>query len=284
MLLELCYALFYLLYINIMYLFGKDFFSFLKTNGRTHFGLIDLFLLGIINSLVIWFVISCVMANTIDWRVMSAEDCAVVALFFPFVFCAIIIMLFRRYSTKSLVDWKRTLKLFVLNLFDNISAKVSSVVKSWHFNNSKTNRKRYPDPNSPITKFNYLFSFQYVPSIIEGYNNGLNSIEIIFDKSKYPFMTEKISDKVEITCSSSTKFGIDTLLISLPSTEAITEVSAILIYHSASLRHALLYTLEYSIDEENSECFVICQVKGEKHINTGIYVKEGKDFFFTNIN
>lgn len=273
----LCFVLFVVHKYNVS--LWKRFFSFLKTNGRTHFGLIDLFLLGIINSLVIWFVISCVMANTIDWRVMSAEDCAVVALFFPFVFCAIIIMLFRRYSTKSLVDWKRALKLFVLNLFDNISAKVSSVVKSWHFNNSKTNRKRHPDPNSPITKFNYLFSFQYVPSIIEGYNNGLNSIEIIFDKSKYPFMTEKISDKVEITCSSSTKFGIDTLLITLPSTEAITEVSAILIYHSASLRHALLYTLEYSIDEENSECFVICQVKGEKHINTGIYVKDGNDFF-----
>lgn len=131
----LCFVLFVVHKYNVS--LWKRFFSFLKTNGRTHFGLIDLFLLGIINSLVIWFVISCVMANTIDWRVMSAEDCAVVALFFPFVFCAIIIMLFRRYSTKSLVDWKRTLKLFVLNLFDNISAKVSSVVKSWHFNNSK---------------------------------------------------------------------------------------------------------------------------------------------------
>ncbi len=78
----LCFVLFVVHKYNVS--LWKRSCSFLKTNGRTHFGLIDLFLLGIINSLVIWFVISCVMANTIDWRVMSAEDCAVVALFFPF--------------------------------------------------------------------------------------------------------------------------------------------------------------------------------------------------------
>jgi hypothetical protein len=45
----LCVVLFVVHEYNVS--LWKRFFSFLKTNGRTHFGLTDLFLLGIINSL-----------------------------------------------------------------------------------------------------------------------------------------------------------------------------------------------------------------------------------------
>lgn len=267
----LCYALFVVHKYNVS--LWKRFWSFVKTNGQTPFCLMDLLLFNFINSLIIWFVASCIMANTINWRVMSAEDCAVMALLFPTVFCVVTITLFKRYYSKSGINWR----IWLNQMHSFLSIKVAPFIKRVQSNIFKKNDTS-PNPNNPITKFNYLFSFQYVPKIIEDYNNGLCSIEVIFDKSKYPNTIKNISDKVEITCNSSKKFGIDTLLISLPSTKAFTEVAAILIYHSVSLHHAIMYTLEYSIDEKNAECFVICQVKGEKHFNTGINAREGKDF------
>lgn len=268
----MCYVLFVIHKYNVS--LWKKFLSFVKTNGQTPFCLLELCLFNVINSLIIWLVASCIMANTIDWRVLSSEDCAIMALLFPIVFCAVIITLFKRYSSISGINRK----LWLNQLYSFLSIKVAPFIKSIQSNIFKMSNVRHTTPNNPITKFNYLYSFQYIPKIIEDYNNGLCSIEVIFDKSKYPNTIKKISNKVEITCNSSKKFGIDTLLISLPSTKAFTEVAAILIYHSVSLHHAIMYTLEYSIDEENVECFVICQVKGEKHFNTGINAKNGEDF------
>ncbi len=85
----LCYALFVVHKYNVS--LWKRFWSFVKTNGQTPFCLMDLLLFNFINSLIIWFVASCIMANTINWRVMSAEDCAVMALLFPTVFCVVTI-------------------------------------------------------------------------------------------------------------------------------------------------------------------------------------------------
>lgn len=238
----MCYVLFVIHKYNVS--LWKKFLSFVKTNGQTPFCLLELCLFNVINSLIIWLVASCIMANTIDWRVLSSEDCAIMALLFPIVFCAVIITLFKRYSSISGINRK----LWLNQLYSFLSIKVAPFIKSIQSNIFKMSNVRHTTPNNPITKFNYLYSFQYIPKIIEDYNNGLCSIEVIFDKSKYPNTIKKISNKVEITCNSSKKFGIDTLLISLPSTKAFTEVAAILIYHSVSLHHAIMYTLEYSID------------------------------------
>lgn len=268
----LCYALFVVYKYNVS--LWKRFWSFVKKNGQTPFSLIDLFLFCAINSLIIWFVCFGIMANTINWRVLSAEGCAVMALLFSIVFCVVIITLFKRYSSKSGINRK----LWLNQLHSFLSIKVAPFIKKVQSNIFQKSNTKHPNPNNPITKFNYLFSFQYVPKIIEDYNNRLCSFEVIFDKSKYPSTIKNISNKVEITCNSSKKFRIDTLLISLPSTKAFTEVAAILIYHSVSLHHALMYTLEYSVDEKNAECFVICQMKGDRHFDTGINTKDGKNF------
>lgn len=74
----LSYALFVVYKYNVS--LWKRFWSFVKKNGQTPFSLIDLFLFCAINSLIIWFVCFGIMANTIYWRVLSAEGCAVMAL------------------------------------------------------------------------------------------------------------------------------------------------------------------------------------------------------------
>lgn len=168
-------------------------------------------------------------------------------------------------------------------MFDKICnsfrTKCASIVNSMPYHLNKANRTTLPNFENPITRFNYSLSFQYFPNIIEGYNNGLNSLEVLFDKSKYPETTNGIASKVEITCNSSQKFGIDTFLITIPSTKAGTEVDAILIFHSTQLRNAVMYTLEYPVDPKCNGDFVICHVEGEKHFNTGINAKDGNEFF-----
>lgn len=168
-------------------------------------------------------------------------------------------------------------------MFDKICnsfrTKCASIVNSMPYHLNKANRTTLPNFENPITRFNYSLSFQYFPNIIEGYNNGLNSLEVLFDKSKYPETTNGIASKVEITCNSSQKFGIDTFLITIPSTKAGTEVDAILIFHSTQLRNAVMYTLEYPVDPKYNGYFVICHVEGEKHFNTGINAKDGNEFF-----
>ena len=132
------YALFVVYKYNVS--LWKRFWSFVKKNGQTPFSLIDLFLFCAINSLIIWFVCFGIMANTINWRVLSAEGCAVMALLFSIVFCVVIITLFKRYSSKSGINRK----LWLNQLHSFLSIKVAPFIKKVQSNIFQKSNTKHP--------------------------------------------------------------------------------------------------------------------------------------------
>ena len=126
---------------------------------------------------------------------------------------------------------------------------------------------------SETTRFNYFYSFDYLPKRIKKFNKQ----EIIFDDvisySDLPSEYGKFSNKIEIN-SSGLNNDRDVLLylIQIPSQKSISEVCRLLIVRSKKGNFARLYSLEYSIDN-----YCVCDLTDERHDNLGL-ISGGEDF------
>ena len=129
----LCFVLF-LIYKYDLSLF-RGFFRHVRTHGKSDFAVGQLLLLMFINSIPLWFIAFGVIANCYDWRVLTAEESAGVALIVPFIFCTIVFLLFYAFRSKDLIPNVNTID----NEQDNAEQEVAlteSLNKENAINNS----------------------------------------------------------------------------------------------------------------------------------------------------
>lgn len=115
-----------------------------------------------------------------------------------------------------------------------------------------------PDPNNPIVKFNFYYCTDYMPKIIQDFNNG----GISFDKL---ISLSNISGNLQVKCLDSQKISGKIIQISIPSTKAVSETALVLVFFSNNNNKASLFTCEYSLD-----CYMICSSDADgNHSNYG---------------
>ena len=79
----------------------RGFFQHIHTHGKSDFTVGKMLLFMFINSVPLWFITFGILANTYNWRVMTAEESAGYALIVPFIFCTIIFFLFYIFRSKD---------------------------------------------------------------------------------------------------------------------------------------------------------------------------------------
>lgn len=244
----LCYLL-YLLFHYYRFLF-KKYRLFLKTSDASSITWWEVILFAIINFFVVWVVVFGLFSAIFDWRTLSADENAVIALFAGLVFVGVIIFSYRKY-------------------FRRINLKSSK-----YTNTISQSSSQLPNTKSDIVKFNYFYSFKHLPILVEKYVKGECSFEDIISLNTISQEYGNLAKKVEIISSSLNNVDdIELTLFTVPSTGKISEVNSLLLIRKPSTHQATLYSLEYSLGD-----FCICSITAESHSNLGLFVSNGEEF------
>lgn len=128
-----------------------------------------------------------------------------------------------------------------------------------------------------ILRFNFFFSFDYLPKVIEDHNFRRTSFDkaLKFDtlRKEHPDF-DKLLNKVSIIDSEVKNWpNVKLYLINLPTNETMPEVACAIIGHESTLNIVRLYTMEYSIGG-----FAICSPTVKSHNNLGVFVNDGTQF------
>jgi|GEM_PF-2650726 hypothetical protein len=87
----------------------RGLFKHVRTHGKSDFTVGQLLLLMFINSIPLWFIAFGIIANSYDWRVLTAEESAGFALIVPFIFCTIVFLLYYAFRSKEIVPNEYTI-------------------------------------------------------------------------------------------------------------------------------------------------------------------------------
>lgn len=206
----------------------KKYRLYLKTKDASNFKGWAFVMFCVLNFAAVWILVFGILCATVNWRVLSSEDNAVIALCAGLFFIGIALYIYRK-----------EMKIRnITNLLPNFQKKHASV--------------SLPNTNDRIVKFNYFYAFKYIPEILDMYNQRLSSITPVFDiptiVGRYPEFSD-VAKKLEYGISESKKDNnIKALAIAIPNTQAISEVELAYIVYNDRINSAVYYTLEKSID------------------------------------
>ncbi len=231
----LCYLLYVLFRYDKSLL--KSFFYFIKSKGNDSFTLSHFVLMLLINSPFIWLITFGLMSAIFDWRVMSSEDCAATAIIFPVTVCLICFYFYRKYNSSSTSSTKN-----IISFFKRINHNKKHVI---------------PNTKNDVVKFNYYFSFSYIPSKFKLFTDNHIKFSDIWNFSDFNPEYIKYREQIEAVES-----GLNNdpnirmaLITDIPTSKAISEVVMLLIIHDKSRQYSRLYSLEFSFDD-----YCVCDI------------------------
>lgn len=128
-----------------------------------------------------------------------------------------------------------------------------------------------------IKKFNFFFSFEFLPKVIENHNFRHTPFDeaLKFDtlNKEHPEF-DKLINKVDIIDSDVKNWpNIKLYVIQIPNNETMPEVACAIIGHESMFNVVHLYTMEYSLGG-----FAVCNPTVKGHNNLGVLVKNGTQF------
>ena len=105
-----------------------------------------------------------------------------------------------------------------------------------------------------IFEFNYFYAFEYVPTIIKNFNNGLSTIEALFDVPKiigsHPDYSS-FARNIQFGIAASKKYSnLKLFAISIPHSQAISQVEAGIVIVDEQMKFANFFTMEISFNDE----------------------------------
>lgn len=249
----LCYLL-YLLFRYDKFLL-KSFFHFIKSKGSDSFTLFNFLLLILINSPFIWLITFGLMSAIFDWRVMSSEDCAATAIIFPVAFCLICFYFYRKHNSPSTSSNKSIVSFFERFIHSN--------------------KHILPNTQNDVVKFNYYFSFSYIPSKFKLFTDNTIDFSEIWSFSDFKPEYIKYSERIEAVES-----GLNNdpnirmaLITDIPTSKAISEVAMLLIIHDKSRQYSRLYSLEFSFDD-----YCVCDITYPNERDNLGFTDDGDEF------
>lgn len=206
----------------------KKYRLYLKTKDASNFKGWEFVMFCVLNLAAVWILVFGILCATVNWRVLSSEDNAVIALCAGLLFIGIALYIYRKELKISNIT----------NLLPKFQKKHASVSR--------------PNTNDSIVKFNYFYAFKYIPDILDRYNQRQSSITSVFDIptiiERYPEFSD-VAKKLEYGISESKMDkNIKALAIAIPNTQAISEVEIAYIVFNDRINSAVYYTLEKSID------------------------------------
>lgn len=205
----------------------KKYRLYLKTKDCSNLKGWELALFCVLNFAAVWILVFGILCATVNWRTLSSEDNAVIALCAGVLFIGIV-----------LYTYRKDLKL------GNLTNRLPKSPK----NQSSTS---LPNTKDSIVKFNYFYAFKYIPEVLDRYNRKQSTISSIFDIPTIIGQHPEFSDvarKIEYGISESKKDkDIKALAIAIPNTHAISEVEIAYIVFDERTNKAVYYTLEKSI-------------------------------------
>lgn len=205
----------------------KKYRLYLKTKDCSIFKGWEFAIFCVLNFATVWIIVFGILCATVNWRILSSEDNAVIALCAGLLFIGIVMYTYR----KGL----------------KISNLTSRLLKSQKIHS----RASLPNTNDSTVKFNYFYAFKYIPEIIDKYNLKQSTISSIFDiptiLGQHPEFSY-IAKNIEYGISESKKDkNIKVLAIAIPNTQTISEVEIAYVVFAERINKAVYYTLEKSI-------------------------------------
>lgn len=200
---------------------------FLKTEDCSIFKGWEFAIFCVLNFASVWILVFGILCATVNWRILSSEDNAVIALCAGLLFIGIVMYTYRK-------------GLKINNL-------TSRLLKSQKIHS----RASLPNTNDSTVKFNYFYAFKYIPEIIDKYNLKQSTISSIFDiltiLRQHPEFSD-IAKNIEYGISEGKKDkNIKALAIAIPNTQTISEVEIAYVVFDERINKAVYYTLEKSI-------------------------------------
>ena len=129
---------------------------------------------------------------------------------------------------------------------------------------------KLPDMKNRTVKFNFMYSFKFLPQSIEKYMNGKKEYIDIMSPSNIPDELEDQFYKINIsTTTLSSNPEIEINAFKMPSDGSVGEVHTLLFIRNIRTRFSKLYSLEFSLDGG----FCICGISTAEHGNYGCYGK-----------
>lgn len=129
---------------------------------------------------------------------------------------------------------------------------------------------KLPDMKNRTVKFNFMYSFKFLPQSIEKYMNGKKEYIDIMSPSNIPDELEDQFYKINIsTTTLSSNPEIEINAFKMPSDGSVGEVHTLLFIRNKRTRFSKLYSLEFSLDGG----FCICGISTAEHGNYGCYGK-----------
>lgn len=243
----LCYLL-YLLYHFDKTLIRK-YISYLKKRSVDTISFKEIILLCIINFFVVWALFFGILNAIFDWRILGADDCAYIAFCAGIIFIAIILFSYRHNLPRL-----------------NISPNLRSIFV-------KKSDSNIPDVTNLTTRFNYFYSFDFLPKLVNDYNEKKISFDDVISFSNIPEEYRSISKHIEVISSGlNNDNDILLYLINVPSKKSISEVCKLIIIRSKHNNFVRLYSLEYSISD-----YCVCELSNGNHNNLG-FASNGDEF------
>ena len=206
----------------------KKYRLYLKTKDCSIFKGWEFAIFCVLNFATVWILVFGILCATVNWRVLSAEDNAVVALCAGLLFIGIVMYTYRK------------------------GLKISNLTSRLPKSPKNHSGASIPNTNDSIVKFNYFYAFKYIPAVLDKYNLKQSTISSIFDVptilGQHPEFSD-IAKKIEYGILESKKDrNIKALAIAIPNTQAISEVEIAYVVFDERTKRAVYYTLEKSID------------------------------------
>lgn len=221
----------------------KRYAKYVKSKDETIFGEFDLLLFGLINAIVIWFAFTMIASTFVKYSGVSVSIGIIAACIF---------LTFTLYSCRKLIR---------LPKMANISLNIRKTPKH--------TERPITDVSKEITKFNYFYSFDFLPRMIEEINAGKFKIELFAYNQNLPKEYNEIAANLKFKLTESQSPKGQLLLINVPSTGAVSEAAMAAIFFSPEYNTAFLITCENSIGS-----FILCEPLVGKHTNLGIIVNK----------
>lgn len=205
----------------------KKYRMFLKTKNCSIFKGWEFVIFCVLNFATVWILIFGILCATVNWRVLSSEDNAVIALCAGLLFIGIVMYTYRT------------------------GLKISNLTSRLLKSQKIPSRASLPNTNDSTVKFNYFYAFKYIPEIIDKYNLKQSTISSIFDiltiLRQHPEFSD-IAKNIEYGISEGKKDkNIKALAIAIPNTQTISEVEIAYVVFDERINKAVYYTLEKSI-------------------------------------
>lgn len=125
-----------------------------------------------------------------------------------------------------------------------------------------------------ISEFNAMIAFVVVPNLVSQYNQKNISFSAITDKNSYKKYASSSMDKFKISKVELKQDVAELIVMTLPSNKKFSEVEALVIAHYISAKKAVVYSMEYSLENQ----FAICKPSVNGHENMGIFINNEKEF------